>query len=69
MLNDFFHFKVESDIAKDSCQSVEESYQTRVDEDQLEPLKEFIMLGGNVLLSSAFVIVCMAISHFREAQL
>ena len=59
---------MESDIAKDSCQSVEESYQT-VDEDQLEPLKEFIMLGGNVLLSNVFVIVCMTISHFREAQL
>ena len=42
---------MESCIAKDSCQPVEERYQT-VDEVKLGPLKEFIMLGGNGLLSS-----------------
>ena len=41
-----------SSIAEDSCQPVEERYRT-VDEDKLAPLKEFIVLGGNVILSSA----------------
>ena len=58
---------MESCIAKDSCQPVEERYQT-VDEDKLEPLKEFITLGGNGLLSSVFVIVCLAMRHFTKAQ-
>lgn len=42
----FLIFKVESRIAKDACQPVDERCQT-VDEDKLAPLKEIIVLGGN----------------------
>ena len=63
-----------SSVTKASYQPEEERYQ-RVDEDKLAPLKEFIVLGGNVLLSSVFDCVyscfekgCPEKAHKRTRQ-